>query len=103
MNVRCSEKLEVFIIYSFIKFKFQIYYSIVWVIYFVFYLFKFEKPGSRDDFDYPDMAEESVKAALKDGGVSYQDIQQAYVGYVYGESVLISNNLKENYFSKCIR
>ena len=45
---------------------------------------KFEKPGSRDDFDYPQMAEESVKAALKDGGVSYKDIQQAYVGYVYG-------------------
>ena len=85
MNVKCSEKLEVFIIYSFNKFKFQIFYSIVWVIYFVFYLFKFEKPGSRDDFDYPDMAEESVKPALKDGGVSYQDIQQAYVGYVYGK------------------
>merc|ERR1711935_875514 len=32
------------------------------------------------------MAEESVKAALKDGGVSYQDVQQAYVGYVYGDS-----------------
>ena len=48
-------------------------------------LFQFEKPGSRDDFDYPEMAEESVKAALKDGGVSYQDIQQAYVGYVYGK------------------
>jgi len=47
---------------------------------------KFEKPGSRDDFDYPQMAEESVKAALKDGGVSYKDIQQAYVGYVYGDS-----------------
>ena len=50
-----------------------------------FFLFQFEKPGSRDDFDYPQMAEESVKAALKDGGVSYQDIQQAYVGYVYGK------------------
>ena len=48
-------------------------------------MFQFEKPGSRDDFDYPQMAEESVKAALKDGGVSYQDIQQAYVGYVYGK------------------
>ena len=72
-------------------------------IFFVFYLFKFEKPGSRDDFDYPDMAEESVKAALKDGGVSYQDIQQAYVGYVYGESVLISHNFIENLFSKCIK
>ena len=38
-------------------------------------MLQFEKPGSRDDFDYPQMAEESVKAALKDGGVSYQDIQ----------------------------
>ena len=46
--------------------------------------FQFEKPGSRDDFDYPQMAEESVKAALKDGGIAYQDIQQAFVGYVYG-------------------
>ena len=52
---------------------------------FCLFLFQFEKPGSRDDFDYPEMAEESVKAALKDGGVSYQDIQQAYVGYVYGK------------------
>ena len=52
-------------------------------------MFQFEKPGSRDDFDYPQMAEESVKAALKDGGVSYQDVQQAYVGYVYGKLHII--------------
>ena len=31
------------------------------------------------------MAEESVKAALDDSGVKYSDIQQAFVGYVYGK------------------
>ncbi|MQY05581.1 lipid-transfer protein [Actinomadura macrotermitis] len=46
---------------------------------------KFEKPGSRE-WDYPDMAREAGTKALEDAGVSYDAIQQAYVGYVYGES-----------------
>ncbi|MBW8483012.1 lipid-transfer protein [Actinomadura parmotrematis] len=46
---------------------------------------KFEKPGSRD-WDYPDMAREAGTRALADAGVAYDAIQQAYVGYVYGES-----------------
>ncbi|HVX69755.1 MAG TPA: lipid-transfer protein [Mycobacteriales bacterium] len=46
---------------------------------------KFEKPGSRE-WDYPDMARESGTKALEDAGVSYDKIEQAYVGYVYGES-----------------
>jgi acetyl-CoA acyltransferase len=46
---------------------------------------KFEKPGSRD-WDYPDMAREAGTAALADAGVAYSDVQQACVGYVYGES-----------------
>jgi acetyl-CoA acetyltransferase len=46
---------------------------------------KFEKPGSRD-WDYPDMARESGSKALDDAGVSYDQVEQAYVGYVYGES-----------------
>ncbi|MGK5551039.1 lipid-transfer protein [Actinomadura kijaniata] len=46
---------------------------------------KFEKPGSRE-WDYPDMARESGTRALEDAGLSYDAIQQAYVGYVYGES-----------------
>src|SRR6201994_635810 len=46
---------------------------------------KFEKPGSRE-WDYPDMARESGTKALEDAGVSYDQIEQAYVGYVYGES-----------------
>ncbi|KAL7644091.1 UNVERIFIED_CONTAM: hypothetical protein RMT77_004914 [Armadillidium vulgare] len=47
---------------------------------------KFEKPGRREDFDYPDMARESVTKALRDAKVNYTDIEQACVGYVYGDS-----------------
>jgi acetyl-CoA acyltransferase len=46
---------------------------------------KFEKPGSRE-WDYPDMARESGTKALEDAGISYGLVEQAYVGYVYGES-----------------
>src|SRR5881628_2682971 len=46
---------------------------------------KFEKPGARE-WDYPDMALESGTAALKDAGVPYDEVDQACVGYVYGES-----------------
>src|SRR4051794_29857786 len=46
---------------------------------------KFEKPQSRD-WDYPDMARESGTNALQDAGIDYSLIEQAVVGYVYGES-----------------
>src|SRR6266496_1591812 len=46
---------------------------------------KFEKPGSRD-WDYPQMAKESGTKALEDAGVGYDAIEQACVGYVYGDS-----------------
>ncbi|MFC9660651.1 lipid-transfer protein [Nocardia sp. NPDC127606] len=46
---------------------------------------KFEKPGSRE-WDYPDMAREAGTKALADAGIDYDRVQQAYVGYVYGES-----------------
>jgi acetyl-CoA acetyltransferase len=46
---------------------------------------KFEKPGSRE-WDYPDMARESGTKALTDAGIGYDKVEQAYVGYVYGES-----------------
>jgi acetyl-CoA acyltransferase len=46
---------------------------------------KFEKPGSRE-WDYPDMAKESGTKALEDAGISYDQIEQACVGYVYGDS-----------------
>src|SRR6266508_1298027 len=46
---------------------------------------KFEKPGSKE-WDYPDMARESGTKALQDAGVAFDAIEQAYVGYCYGES-----------------
>ncbi|XP_060629507.1 sterol carrier protein 2 [Anolis sagrei] len=47
---------------------------------------KFEKPGTRDNFDYPDMAKEAGQKALADAGVPYSAVQQACVGYVFGDS-----------------
>ncbi|WP_454194124.1 lipid-transfer protein [Nocardia sp. Marseille-Q1738] len=56
---------------------------------------KFEKPGRRRveeadgttrAWDYPDMAKESGTKALADAGIAYDLVEQAYVGYVYGES-----------------
>lgn len=44
----------------------------------------FVKPGQNEA--YPVMAASAVKAALQDAGVDYADIQQAFVGYVYGDS-----------------
>lgn len=46
---------------------------------------KFEKPGSRD-WDYPDMVKEAGEMALADAGISYDEIEQACVGYCYGDS-----------------
>jgi acetyl-CoA acyltransferase len=46
---------------------------------------KFEKPGSRD-WDYPDMAMEAGTKALEDAGIPYDAIEQAFVGYCYGDS-----------------
>lgn len=47
---------------------------------------KFEKPGRREDVDYPDMAREAGQSALKDAGIPFDFIEQAFVGYVYGDS-----------------
>jgi acetyl-CoA acetyltransferase len=46
---------------------------------------KFEKPGSRA-WDYPDMAKEAGTKALEDAGIAYDEVDQAVVGYVYGDS-----------------
>lgn len=45
---------------------------------------KFLKPGTGDD--YPELAKEAVTKALADANISYDLIQQACVGYVYGDS-----------------
>uniref|UniRef100_F7A5Y1 Sterol carrier protein 2 n=1 Tax=Ciona intestinalis TaxID=7719 RepID=F7A5Y1_CIOIN len=47
---------------------------------------KFEKPGRRENFDYPDMAKEAGLKALADAGISYHQVEQAAVGYCYGDS-----------------
>jgi acetyl-CoA acyltransferase len=47
---------------------------------------KFEKPGRREGWDYPQMAKESGTNALADAGIEFDEIEEAYVGYVYGES-----------------
>ena len=44
---------------------------------------KFHKPGTMD---YPQLTKEAGEDALRDAGVSYRDIEQAFVGYVYGDS-----------------
>lgn len=45
---------------------------------------KFVKPG--DNEPYPVMGADAVNMALKDAGLSYDQVQQAYAGYVYGDS-----------------
>jgi acetyl-CoA acetyltransferase len=46
---------------------------------------KFEKPGTKDG-DYPDWAKEAGEKALADAGIPYEDVEQAYAGYCYGDS-----------------
>jgi acetyl-CoA acetyltransferase len=46
---------------------------------------KFEKPGARD-WDYPDMAREAGENALADAGIEYASVEQAFMGYCYGDS-----------------
>lgn len=44
----------------------------------------FTKPGQSEDWDV--MAEKATRLALADAGVSYDQVQQAFVGYVYADS-----------------
>jgi acetyl-CoA acyltransferase len=46
---------------------------------------KFDKPGTKEG-DYPDWAKEAGEKALADAGVPYDAIEQAFAGYVYGDS-----------------
>ena len=46
---------------------------------------KFDKPGTKEG-DYPDWAREAGEKALADAGIGYDEIDEAYVGYCYGES-----------------
>lgn len=44
----------------------------------------FAKPGQSEDWDV--MAEKAARLALADGGISYDQVQHAFVGYVYADS-----------------
>ena len=44
----------------------------------------FQKPSLAGDWD--SMAEEAINLALADAGLTYSPVQQAYAGYVYGDS-----------------
>ena len=46
---------------------------------------RFDKPGVKED-DYPQWAKEAGTKALEDAGVVYGSVQQAFAGYVYGDS-----------------
>ena len=44
----------------------------------------FAKPGQSDEYDV--MGASATVAALKDAGITYDQVQQAYAGYAYGDS-----------------
>src|SRR3954470_20915500 len=45
---------------------------------------KFQKPGASEEYNV--MASKAAKAALEDAKVAYKEIEQAYAGYVFGDS-----------------
>ncbi|AYC32746.1 lipid-transfer protein [Pseudomonas cavernae] len=44
----------------------------------------FKKPGTSETYDV--MGEQAIRLALADAGLDFSAIQQAYAGYVYGDS-----------------
>jgi sterol carrier protein 2 len=46
---------------------------------------KFMRPG-KHALDYHDLSEIAIRRALRDAGIPFTDIQQAFCGYVYGDS-----------------
>ena len=44
----------------------------------------FSKPGASPS--YTDMGADATRRALADAGIGYELVQQAFVGYVYGDS-----------------
>lgn len=45
---------------------------------------KFEKPGRNEPFEI--MASKAITGALADAGIDLSEVEQAYAGYVYGDS-----------------
>ena len=53
----------------------------------------FSKPGASEP--YYEMASKAIRAALANAGVDYGSVQQAYAGYVYGDSTCGQRGLYE--------
>lgn len=47
---------------------------------------RFEQPGKNRLLEYPEMAAGAARLALEDAQLSYEQVQHATVGYVYGDS-----------------
>lgn len=47
---------------------------------------KFVKPSDKTQGDYPDFTKIAAHRALRDSGLSYEQIEHAFIGYVYGDS-----------------
>src|SRR5688500_18432603 len=47
-------------------------------------MIKFAKPGASEDYHV--MASKAATAALEDAKVPFDSVQQAYAGYVFGDS-----------------
>lgn len=47
---------------------------------------KFMRPGPVKNYDYPEMIQEAVEKCLKDAELKYDCVEQANVGYVFGDS-----------------
>ncbi len=45
---------------------------------------KFQKPGASDEYNV--MARDAIGVALKDAGIDFAEVEQAYAGYVFGDS-----------------
>jgi len=45
---------------------------------------KFQKPGASEEYNV--MASKAARTALADAGVEFGDVEQAYAGYVFGDS-----------------
>jgi acetyl-CoA acetyltransferase len=45
---------------------------------------KFVKPGKNEQYDV--MGAQAARTALANAGIDYEQVQQAYVGYVYGDT-----------------
>ncbi|MGB1906340.1 MAG: lipid-transfer protein, partial [Spongiibacter sp.] len=45
---------------------------------------KFTKPGKSDEYDV--LGAQAAQSALADAKIDYRDVQQAYAGFVFGDT-----------------